>query len=129
MKIPGVDFESSGCLRLVGEVAHAMTATLKWGAHNGTVVFPGDWYDFQRVPLPIGIPGPSVLPGGTYLMKAELFTMNSRAREQFFAIQQVATDEFEIALVHDSNYASTEATFWATYHKAFKKGLFTRQDQ
>ena len=57
-------------LRLGAERAHAQSITVRWGAQQGNVVFPGDWYDvygngfFVKVPELAVIPRPVYAPNG-----------------------------------------------------------------
>jgi len=114
----GVRVQERTGLPLQQETANAQSATFRWGAHTGTVVFPGDWFDFGGRSLFLDIPSPSFLPDGTYLLQAQLFTLNGRGKEALYAIQERSSAGFTLSCVDGSQRAMIEATFWRTYHKA-----------
>lgn len=116
-------FEMSTGLRLPGydDVPHAQSMKIRWGASQGTVVFPGDWHDFYGNPVFLEVPDPSLLPNPIYLLFAELFTVNSPAKGMLYSIQRNAEGDFEIGRVGSEDYHSLAESFWATYHSAREK--------
>ena len=116
-------FEMSTGLRLPGydDVPHAQSMKIRWGASQGTVIFPGDWHDFYGNPAFLEVPDPSLLPNPIYLLFAELFTVNSPAKEMLYSIQRNAEGDFEIGRVGSEDYHSLAESFWATYHSAREK--------
>lgn len=114
-------FESSTGLILEGEdyTPNAQSVMIRWGAHTGNIIFPGDWYNFYGNPISVDVPNLSLLPNPTYLLQTELFTMNSQSKKALFAVrQQPSTENLEIFAVDALNYSGTIASFWETYHIA-----------
>lgn len=117
-------YYESAELPLEGEscVPHAQLMMVRWGAHAGSVIFPGDWYNFDRNPIHIDIPSSSLLPNPTYLIQTELFTMNSQSKKNLYVIrQQPSGGDLEILEIDALNYDSLIASFWETYHAAREK--------
>lgn len=113
-------FEMSTGLQLEGYDAapHAQSMMFRWGDSLGIVIFPGDWYNFYGNPVAVDVPDPSLLPNPTYLVQAEVFTVNSQTKKTLYSIQRNANGDFEIYEVDAANYHSLTASFWATYHSA-----------
>lgn len=120
-------FESSTGLSIDGEnrTPNAQSMMVRWGAHTGNVIFPGDWYNFYGNPISINVPGPSILPDPIYLIQTELFTMNSQSRKTLFAIRywpvKENEEDFRIFPVDNLIYADIRASFWDTYRLAREK--------
>ena len=119
---PEAHFEPSTGLPLPGydDVPHAQSMKICWGASQGTVIFPGDWHDFYR-PFFLEVPDLSLLPNPSYLLSAELFTVNSPAKRILYSIQRDAEGGFGIDRVGSGDYHSRAESFWATYHSAREK--------
>jgi hypothetical protein len=117
---PGSQFKPSIGLFLGGEdVPHASAITVRWGAHSGNVIFPGDWYNFYGNGFSIDVPKLSVIPNSTYLFHTELFTMNSMSKKALYAIRRQASSEsFELCSVTALDFDNFVAAFWETYHAA-----------
>jgi hypothetical protein len=119
----GYHIEHSTGLVLAGEeyTPHAQSIMIRWGANNGNIIFPGDWFDFYGNGLPIHVPDLSVIQDPTYLLRAELFTMNSQSKEILYSIRrQPLSDDFELLVVNPLTYNSFIGSFWETYHQARK---------
>ena len=97
---------------------HASSITARWaGAYDGSVVFPGDWFDFYGVPCYIRIPKPTLIPNPVYLLQIELFTINALSHKHLYSIQQEPPDTgFQLCEVGASNRDEMIWKFWATYH-------------
>lgn len=117
-------FESTG-LPLIGYdvVPHAQSMMIRWGSSRGTVIFPGAWHNFYGNPIFVDIPAPSRLPNATYLLQAELFTVNSQTKKTLYSIQQSPGGDFGVREVDRgaANYRGLTSSFWATYHAAREK--------
>jgi len=117
-----IDFDSSVGLILDGEEhkPHAQLLTLRWGAHDGRIVFPDAKFKvYQGGDLFVQVPTLSLIPNPTYLFQIELFTMNSQSKKALFSIQrQSSGDSFDLIAVDASNRAGIIASFWETYHSA-----------
>lgn len=122
MLFQGSAFDESTGLFLGGDdVPHASSIMTRWGAHNGNVIFPGDWYNFYGNGFHIQVPKLSAIQNPVYLFQTELFTLNSQARKAIFAIGQSGSDEhYELIAVDASNSEVLIASFWQTYHEARK---------
>jgi hypothetical protein len=101
-------------------VPHATSLMVRWGAHTGSVVFPGDWFDFHGNSFQVEVPGLSVISSPTYLFKTELFTLNRQSREALFSIQR-SSDSFEVSSVGADKHAQFVEAFWQTCHVAQEK--------
>ena len=123
MAFRGSQFESSTGLFLgVEDVPHATSITVRWGAHNGNVIFPGDWYNFYGNSFSAEVPKLSAIPNSTYLFQTELFTINSQSRKTLFAVQgQSSNDSFDLLEVGPADFDHIIAAFWETYHGALRK--------
>lgn len=113
-------FEMSTGLQLedYDGVPNAQSMMFRWGTSKGIVIFPGDWFNFHDNPVVVDVPDPSLLPNPTYLVQAELFTVNSQTKKTLYSIQRNANGDFEIYEVDAANYHSLTASFWVTYHSA-----------
>jgi len=120
---PEAYFELSTGLPLPGydDVPHAQSMKICWGATQGTVIFPGDWHNFYGKPFFLEVPDLSLLPNPTYLLSAELFTVNSPPKGIYYSIQRDAEGDFGIDRVGPGDYDSRAESFWATYHSAREK--------
>ncbi|MBN1200413.1 MAG: ATP-binding protein [Anaerolineae bacterium] len=98
----------------------AQSVNLRWGSNQGNVVFPGDWYDFHnntiRVEVPVEIP---LCPDPTFLIRTELYTLNSHNKVALYAISEKRASSgeksHEITSVNSSNYDSVISRFKTTY--------------
>ena len=97
----------------------AESMMMRWGANTGNVIFPGHWFDFNGNAISIIVPSLSVLPNPTYLVQAELFTMNSSSKKGLYSIRQKASsDDMETSEVDASNHDSVLAAFQETCYYA-----------
>jgi len=118
-------------LRLREEVAHAQSVMIRWGAHKGNVIFPGDWFDFYGQQFRILVPKPQIIQNPTYLFQTEIFTLNSTSKVGLYAIQvKEEGDDFRLVQVDPSERDKWEASFWRpTYHKAIETlGAMSKSD-
>ena len=113
------------------EVAHAQSVMVRWGAHKGNVIFPGDWFDFYGQQFRILVPKPQIIQNPTYLFQTEIFTLNSTSKVGLYAIQvKEEGDDFRLVQVDPSERDKWEASFWRpTYHKAIETlGAMSKSD-
>ncbi len=101
-------------------------ATIRWGANIGNIIFPGDWHDFNHHPLFIELPSLSQMPNPTYLLQAQLFTMNSQGRQFLYAIQQQRSTEFHLFRVEPQDEDRMIAAYLDT-HKLAQENPATRR--
>jgi hypothetical protein len=122
MIFPGSQLMQSTGLPLGGpDIPHAESLKVRWGAHQGNIVFPGDWYDFYGHGFHIHLPQLALIFNPCYLLRTELFTMNSQSREALFAIQQQPSSEaFMLLAVDASTRDDVIASFWTTYRRALE---------
>lgn len=121
-RVEGFDFMKHWtALNLREEVAHAQSVMIRWGAHRGKVVFPGDWFDFHGFRFGILAPSPDIVPDPIYLFQTEVFTINSIKRTDLYAIRKEEKgDGFQLVEIDSSDRDKWEASFWPTYHKAWE---------
>lgn len=104
------------------EVPSAESMMIRWGANTGIVIFPGETFNFQNSSVSIYVPQLSVIPNPTYLIQAELFTINNPSRKSLFAICWLqAENEVALILVDEENYYAQVDGFWQTYHLGLQK--------
>jgi hypothetical protein len=105
-----------------GEQPHAKSVLIRWGAYMGAVIFPGDWFSFDDIPLFISFPAPSVVADALYLFRIELFTNNRAPKQSMHTISFDSSSlQFKISTVPPNEFDQTMAKFWESYHRAFNE--------
>jgi predicted HTH transcriptional regulator len=99
---------------------HAHSIFVRWGANTGNVIFPGTWYNFHNNSVRTNIPLKTIIPGSIYLIKIELFTMNSLGRSKLFSLIANSPQELFIEEVNPENREKIISRFWNTYHSFYK---------
>jgi hypothetical protein len=108
-------------LHIKGEerTAWAEESMASWGASTGTVIFPGHWHNFHGHPLIMHIPILGDMRDPTFLIRMELFTLNSIHKMFLFAIRREDHESnFAMVRVVATNRDNLLEAFWRTYHKA-----------
>jgi hypothetical protein len=117
-------FERQTGLQLEGntDIPHAESALIRWGANTGNIIFPGNWHNFYGNSIYFEVPNISIIPMPTYLILAELFTLNSQSKKALYAIRQKSdSDDFEVIEVAPETYSNIVEDYWKTFHLVREK--------
>ena len=98
----------------------AAEATIRWGVHQGGVVYPGDWYNFNRKSIDLEVP--LLTQSSTFLFQVELFTAYALPQKRLYAIQNMLSGEPQVLIVDGNSYYEVVDMFWETFHLAHENG-------